>query len=132
MLLIKNQCRRPGISTNRIILDIENDPNLDCHTVQWSSQAGKILNSEKQPVTSHRTTFAKYEKEKLFSEIDCAIEKSKVLNSKAGQRNNTGSDLIEIDCPEPLTHRDLTLPRYRLLIFNVRSKSGFSSNWKLL
>ena len=103
--------RRPGIATNRIILDIQNDPDLECNSVEWSSPGGKTLNSLKRPITSHRTTFAKYEKERLFSEIDFAIEKSKILNERAGRSVNTGSELIEIECPEPITHRELTLPR---------------------
>lgn len=115
--------RRPIVGTNRIVVDIENDANLICNSVDFYEANAPILNSSKIPITSERTAFARYEKEKLFSDIDAAIEKSKSVSAKARMDPNFGTNLIEIYEPGDITHRDLTLPSYNGRPYHISVRS---------
>ena len=84
---------------------------MNCNTVEFSRRSDSVIyNSAKPPLTFVRTSFPNHEKEKLFSDIDFVINKSKEVAFKVEQELNFGADVLEITHPG-YTHRELTGPR---------------------
>ena len=70
-----------GTRTDKIIDQIENDPNMEINRIliEYSPNLN-LKNSEKIPETRKRIGISNYETEKLISQIDSTLEKSKNIS----------------------------------------------------